>query len=806
MKKPRLWLPRSLAGRVFALYAIALVLFVAGGLVLFYRYEFLVELENTHLRAEALVEVIAPAVADSAVIGDYDTIRHTLGRAIRHSDYAGAAFIDIKGAKIEAASDEEPQAVPPGWLRHVIAAGLYDTNRPITVGGRDYGVLRLRFDAESIAGALWAQFRAALALAALALGGGLLVFRLALKRWLGNLDRIESLEADMRSGVLSPERALADDAPIELKRTFDVISRAAANVQMQREQAAVTLGAIADGVLTLDAQGRVVLANPAACEALGLAREQVLSRTAHELLPEIFGARASYAPWRARRAGIHARDGRTRVLDTTLSSITGPDGELHGHVLTCHDVSEQHALDQKLQEQLRARQAALTALRGILEGLMSQAGTPGAAERAPVPAGGDIEAISHMISGLVQRLREHGEQLDAIFALSPDGFVSFDHARRVSYVSPGFTRLTGLAAEEVAGQDEARFAALLGARCARDVHAMPGFDTLRRAEAESSGHGREGAAPRRVLLDLERPTRRTLVVTLRPGDGAISQVLYLRDVTHETEVDQMKSEFLSTAAHELRTPMANIYGFAELMMNRKLSPAKQADVIATVHRQTGLMISIVNELLDLARIEARRGKDFNIERLDLRALVAEVVHDFKPPQERPAPAVEQPAQPLPVRVDRSKLAQALGNVLSNAYKYSPAGGEVRLALRLEGPDGPGGCEGDNAAPRRVGLVVRDQGIGMTPGQLARVSERFYRADTSGNIPGTGLGMSIVKEIVELLGGSLQLASEPGQGTEVTLWLPLAQGAPDEAPAAAPAPAAATDATVPGSGEVLIVAA
>lgn len=756
LKSLRCWLPRSLAGRVFGLYATALVLFVVGGLGLFFRYEFLVDLEDTQLRGESLVGVIAPTIADSAVIGDYDTIRHTLERALLQSDFAYAAFIDIKGGSIRTARKDTIATKPPAVLQTYIESTLYDANRPIVVGGRDYGVLRLTFAADRIAGKLWHETLAALALAALALAGGLLTFRMALKGWLGNLERIESIEADMRSGIMKSQAGLAENAPIELQRTFDVINRAAANMQMQREQAAVTLGAIADGVFTLDAEGRVVLANPAACEALALGEHDVLGKAAHELLPELFAGTASYTPWRGRRVVVTASDGRRRVMDTTLSSITGPDGKLYGHVLACRDVSEQHALDIKLQEQLRARQAALTALRGVLEGLMPQ---PFAQAQA---SGEDIEAISLMISGLVQKLQEHGEQLKAIFMLSPDGFVSFDCNRRVNYVSPGFVRLTGLDAEQVFGQEEHRVTALLAQRCSVHAPAVPDFNTLRLAEAESMDSGR-----RRLMVDLEWPTRRTLELTLRSGDGSIAQVLHLRDVTHETEVDQMKSEFLSTAAHELRTPMANIFGFVELMMHRQLSPARQQDVVATLHRQAGLMISIVNELLDLARIEARRGKDFNLERTDLCSLVRTVIHDFKPPLERAPPVLDLPDTPLQVRVDRAKMAQAFGNVLSNAYKYSPQGGDVHISVRREQ------C-GWDGAERRIGLLVRDEGIGMAPEQLARVSERFYRADASGSIPGTGLGMSIVKEIIELLGGALELQSQPGQGTQVTLWLPVAQ--------------------------------
>jgi signal transduction histidine kinase len=138
------------------------------------------------------------------------------------------------------------------------------------------------------------------------------------------------------------------------------------------------------------------------------------------------------------------------------------------------------------------------------------------------------------------------------------------------------------------------------------------------------------------------------------------------------------------------------------------------------------------------------------------------------------PAGRQPPELLDaaesdwVRVDRGKALQVIRNLLSNAYKYSTEGAvQVRL---LGGQPGLAG--------RRVGFQVSDHGIGMSPEQLARVCERFYRADASGHVPGTGLGMSIVQEIVTLMGGALELASAPDQGTRVTVWLPaVATGRP-----------------------------
>jgi signal transduction histidine kinase len=122
--------------------------------------------------------------------------------------------------------------------------------------------------------------------------------------------------------------------------------------------------------------------------------------------------------------------------------------------------------------------------------------------------------------------------------------------------------------------------------------------------------------------------------------------------------------------------------------------------------------------------------------------------------------------PVPAWGDRGKLRQVLFNLLSNAYKYStaPSAVTVRL-LRDDGDDEVGG------GVARVGLAVTDRGIGMTPEQAARVFERFYRADPSGTVLGTGLGMSIVREIVQLHGGQVALDSQPGEGTTATVWLP-----------------------------------
>jgi signal transduction histidine kinase len=366
------------------------------------------------------------------------------------------------------------------------------------------------------------------------------------------------------------------------------------------------------------------------------------------------------------------------------------------------------------------------------------------------------------------------ELLAALLELSPDGLVSFDTAHRVNYVSPAFGRLTGLADSQVLGASEAQVEQLLQALCDAKVP----WRTLA-TQAPALPAGGDPPSPRRLFIELQRPQRRVLEVSFRQAaSGPVSLLLTLRDVTHERGVQQRQSELLSTAVHELRTPMASVFGFIELLMLRNPSPERRTEMLATIHRQTQLMITIVNELLDLARIDARRGKEFELETLDLGEVVREALADFSPPQGRELPQLQGLTQALPVRVDRNKMRQALGNVLSNAYKYSPEGGPVWA--RTVAGDG------------EWGVQVQDSGIGMTPAQLTRVSERFYRADASGSIPGTGLGMSIVKEIIELLGGRLSLVSQPRQGTTVTLWLPRVQigAAPSADPPAGDTPEAA----------------
>jgi len=359
----------------------------------------------------------------------------------------------------------------------------------------------------------------------------------------------------------------------------------------------------------------------------------------------------------------------------------------------------------------------------------------------------------HRMAGTIQDVHEQRlmksaladslAQVQGIFALSTDAFVSLNELGRVSYINPAFEQLTGIPLA-----------------LARDCHEVD-LMTLLRQHAFVQPHVRT-FEDLPAHLDRRPPAKLTLAIQWHHGHGAVAKMLHLRDITRVTELDRIKSSFISIAAHELRTPMSSIYGFTELLLNHDFAPAKQKDLLSRIWRQSSHMIDIINELLDISRMEARQGQDMDPQALHLPALVARVLTDHAVPSGRTPPHTYLDEAAQTVWADEAATIQVLTNVLANAYKYSPDGGDVLLSVRPNRHD-----------PRLVDVVVQDHGIGMSPEQLARVGERFYRADTSGRIPGTGLGMSIVMGTMKLMGGSVSIDSKLGHGTSVTLSFPNA---------------------------------
>lgn len=238
-------------------------------------------------------------------------------------------------------------------------------------------------------------------------------------------------------------------------------------------------------------------------------------------------------------------------------------------------------------------------------------------------------------------------------------------------------------------------------------------------------------------------------------------IVVLTDVTRERELDQMKSEFIATAAHELRTPLTSIIGFTELLLHEQsMEQARRHELLTIIDKKAGILERIVDDLLDLSRVEAGRVIHLDMNLTDIRALVASAVDAYR--QEFPHHRFELDwpgPEPDKLLIDPEKIAQVMENLLSNAVKFSPRGSLITVSGAVHASG--------------VAVTVRDEGIGMSPDQKCRVFDKFYRADSSHTaIPGLGLGMAIAKAIVETHGGKIQVDSQKGLGTIFSFTLPI----------------------------------
>jgi signal transduction histidine kinase len=251
------------------------------------------------------------------------------------------------------------------------------------------------------------------------------------------------------------------------------------------------------------------------------------------------------------------------------------------------------------------------------------------------------------------------------------------------------------------------------------------------------------------------------------------------------EADRLKDEFLAGVSHDLRNPLAAARGTAQVLARRlerrgTVEPAALAEGLAGVVAATGQMAALIDELLDVARL--RSGRPLVLERrpADLVALARRTVAGHTAASERHRVRLEAAAAALPGSWDEARLERVLQNLLNNALKYSPDGGEVVVRVWRE----PGDA-GDGVTWAAV--AVRDRGVGIPAADLPHVFEPFRRgANVEERIRGTGLGLAAARQIVEQHGGRLTVESREGQGSTFTVWLPLG---PDAAPLPAPAPVA-----------------
>lgn len=355
------------------------------------------------------------------------------------------------------------------------------------------------------------------------------------------------------------------------------------------------------------------------------------------------------------------------------------------------------------------------------------------------------QAFNQMAERLQQTLatlRQEQARLQAVLENMADGVIITDSEGRVQLINPAAARLLG---------SEGRGRSFI--EVARD-HRLAALWQRCREE------GREQTE----LLDME-PQGRSLqaIVTPLQGAGAEACLVILQDLTDIRRLETMRKDFVSNVSHELRTPLASVKALVDTLRDGALSdpPAAQR-FLDHIEKEVDALGQLVEELLELSRIES--GKvPFRLEPVPLDEAVLPAVERLRPQAERAGLRLECHLAAGMVWADRERIQQVVTNLVHNAIKFTPPGGQVMVsAVR----------QGDEAV-----ISVADTGVGISPEDLPRIFERFYKADRARRGGGTGLGLAIAKHIVQGHGGRIWAESREGAGSTFFFTLPLAPGSP-----------------------------
>jgi len=282
------------------------------------------------------------------------------------------------------------------------------------------------------------------------------------------------------------------------------------------------------------------------------------------------------------------------------------------------------------------------------------------------------------------------------------------------------------------------------------------------------GRDQEGRIDRAVQVVREAAETRERAAVRDDGgsgpDGMDELSSLRRRLERMTALDKLKSDFMNLTTHELRSPLAIVYGYLSMMESGMLGDlsAELREAVASSIQSVELMMQLVTELVEMARLDETR-LDPTREPVDLAGVVAEAAVRVDA-SDRHRLHLDLGAGPAPVLGDRGQLLRVFANIIDNAIKYSPSGGEIGVRMRRAG--------------RQVAVDVTDQGLGIAPSDMDRLFTRFGRIVTTATegIGGTGLGLYLCRELVRRLGGDVTATSVEGEGSTFTVQLPAAPAA------------------------------
>ena len=359
-------------------------------------------------------------------------------------------------------------------------------------------------------------------------------------------------------------------------------------------------------------------------------------------------------------------------------------------------------------------------------------------------------AVGRTLGELEQRYRTEQRERSALSALVEsvsEGIMQLDGNARIVRVNEAGRHLLGLPEDAVG----------------RSVAAAVRTPELRALLVHGAAGGGTGASE--VVVD-----ERRLLVSVAPQDaGAVATFV---DLTALRRMEEIRRDFVANASHELKTPLTSIRGYTETLLAGDLPPEEQKHFLGTVSRNADRLQRIVDDLLDLSRLESGRWQP-QLEPVDVLQLARRAWAGFADRAEERGVAFESASDgDATALADPGAVEQVFTNLFDNALRYTAQGDTIRVMIRSEGDtdDGTTGRPGPH-----ISVEVEDTGAGIPRDALPRIFERFYRVDPARSRAegGTGLGLSIIKHIVEGMGGSVSARSALGKGTTVRVALPRA---------------------------------
>ncbi len=332
-----------------------------------------------------------------------------------------------------------------------------------------------------------------------------------------------------------------------------------------------------------------------------------------------------------------------------------------------------------------------------------------------------------------------------------DGVLLVNDVGQIVLLNPRARALCGLNATEWVGAAAADFYRAVAERAALGAELASRFADCARRAAQ---------APT-LEFTLNESSHKIIATQWFPLDDAGAYGALWRDVTRSQALEQMRNQLLATVSHELRTPLASIKGFATTLLRQDVrwDEATQREFLQIIEEESNRLEELIDNLLDMSQVEAGALR-IHAEPLHLRRLVREAVEQAQRRTEAHWFVVDLPEELPRVWADPRRIRQVLSNLLENAVKYSPDGGEISVR-----------CEVDSA---NVVVSVADHGVGIPPALRERVFDPFFQADGSSTrlVGGSGLGLAIVKGIIAAHHGAIWVEAAPERGSVFRFTLPI----------------------------------